>query len=256
MTRGSDVRRWLRPGLVGLHVFAVAAVAFCVVMGLWQMGAYDSRQEHERADKQNVPRVALTDELWGRDQPFQSTLNHRPVTVDGAFAPTAEQLWVTGKEQGGRTGAWLLAPFVVADSGEALLVVRGWAPEATGLPAVPTGDVTLEAVLEPGESTGTPYDPDRREIGSVRIPALTNELPFDLYSGFAISTTATAAGGLELVPPPEPGDVSWTVGLRNLAYAVQWWVFGAFALFMWWRMSAESVAAARAADVDREPVPV
>jgi surfeit locus 1 family protein len=48
------------------------------------------------------------------------------------------------------------------------------------------------------------------------------------------------------VPPPEPGDVSWTVGLRNLAYAVQWWVFGAFAVFMWWRMATESVAASTA----------
>lgn len=255
-SRAATARLWLRPGLVGLHLFAVLAVVFCVVMGLWQMGAYDSRQEHERADQQSVPRVALTNELWGRDQPFQSRLNHRPVTVDGEFAPAAEQLWVTDKEQGGRTGAWLLAPFVVDESGEALLVVRGWAPGTTSdLPAVPTGPQTIDAVLEPGEATGAPYDPDRREIGSVRLPALTNELPFDLYSGFAISTTDTASGGLELVPPPEPGDVSWTVGLRNLAYAVQWWVFGAFALFMWWRMSAESVAAARARSDEPEPEP-
>ena len=48
-------RLWLRPGLVGLHVFAVVAVAFCVFMGLWQLGVYDSRQEHERADEQHVP---------------------------------------------------------------------------------------------------------------------------------------------------------------------------------------------------------
>ncbi|MDX6278703.1 MAG: surfeit locus 1 family protein, partial [Nocardioidaceae bacterium] len=28
-------------------------------------------------------------------------------------------------------------------------------------------------------------------------------------------------------------------------YALQWWVFGAFALFMWWRMCTETVAASR-----------
>jgi hypothetical protein len=83
-----------------------------------------------------------------------------------------------------------------------------------------------------------------REIGSIRIPALTNELPYDLYSGYAVSSTAAVSGGLELAEPPSV-EVPWTTGLRNLAYALQWWVFGAFALFMWWRMATESVAAAK-----------
>lgn len=243
MTTGT-ARLWLRPGLVGLHVFAIVAVAFCVLMGLWQLGVYDSRQERERADEQSVPRVALAG-LWGPDQPFESRLNQRPVTAKGTFAPASQQVWVTGKEQAGRTGAWLLAPLLVDGDDQALLVVRGWAPSVTDFPPVPTGVVSIDAVLQPGEASGAAYDPDRREIGSVRIPALTNELPYDLYSGFAVSTSASVSGGLDLVPPPEPGDVSWTVGLRNLAYAVQWWVFGAFALFMWWRMSTESVAASR-----------
>ena len=27
----------------------------------------------------------------------------------------------------------------------------------------------------------------------------------------------------------------------NLAYALQWWVFGLFAAFMWWRMATDAV---------------
>lgn len=230
--------------MIGLHLFAVAALAFCILMGLWQMGVYDSRQEHERADKQAVPRVELAG-LWGPDEAFSGTLNHRPVTIEGTFAPADQQVWVRGKEQAGHTGAWLVAPVLIDGDDHALLVVRGWAPEAEAFPAVPAGPVTIEGDLEPGESGGAPYDPDTREIGSVRIPALTNELPYDLYSGFAISTSAAMSGGLDLVPPPQPGDIPWTAGLRNLAYAVQWWVFGLFALFMWWRMVTESVTAAR-----------
>ena len=83
----AGLRSWLRPGLLGLHVFAVAAVAFCVVMGLWQLGIYDSRQADERADQQVVPTVALS-EVWGPDEPFEARLNQRPVTARAGSPPT------------------------------------------------------------------------------------------------------------------------------------------------------------------------
>lgn len=237
------LRAWLTPGLAGLHVLGAVALVFCVVMGLWQAGVYDSRQHDEQADKRSVPRVALTD-LWTPDAPFTRELNHRPVTVDGSFAPTDEQIWVTGKELDGRTGAWLVAPFEVV-SGDTLLVVRGWSAGTGAFPEVPAGPLTIDAVLEPGEAALGAFDPADRTIASVRIPALINETPYDLYSGFAISTDDTVAADLDPVPPPLPSDVSWTVGLKNLAYALQWWVFGLFAAFMWWRMCTETIAASR-----------
>jgi hypothetical protein len=42
------------------------------------------------------------------------------------------------------------------------------------------------------------------------------------------------APGLERVPPPVIGEsgLSW----RNAAYALQWWIFAAFAAYMWFRM--------------------
>ena len=246
MSDRPPIRAWFAPGLIGLHVLGVVAVVFCVLMGLWQMGVYDSRQHDEQADKRDVPRVALTD-VWAPDTPFVRELNHRPVSVEGSFAPADEQIWVVDKEQDGREGAWLLAPLQVS-GGDTLLVVRGWAPEAGDFPDVPPGRVTLDAVLEPGEPAETgarSFDPDERTIGAVRIPSLINEVPYDLYSGFAISTDDAVSAGLQLVPPPLPSDVPWTVGLRNLAYALQWWVFGLFAAFMWWRMTTESVAASR-----------
>ena len=247
MTDRAPLRAWFAPGLIGLHLLGVVAVVFCVVMGTWQMGVYDSRQHDEQADKRQVPRVALTD-LWTPDAPFTRELNHRPVTIDGSFAPADEQVWVTGKQRDGRTGAWLVAPLQVA-GGDTLLVVRGWSPQTGVFPAVPSGRVQIDAVLEPGEAAENgirSFDPAERTIGAVRIPSLINEMPYDLYSGFAISTDEPSSGGLDLVPPPQPDDVSWTVGLKNLAYAMQWWVFGIFAGFMWWRMCTETISARRA----------
>ena len=43
---------------------------------------------------------------------------------------------------------------------------------------------------------------------------------------------------------PSPGAFT---ALRNLLYAVEWWFFGAFALFIWWRFVNEE---------PEEPAPV
>ena len=44
--------------------------------------------------------------------------------------------------------------------------------------------------------------------------------------------------GVLLGPLLAPHWVRWA-GIRNLVYAVQWWVFAAFVAFMWWRMVSE-----------------
>lgn len=240
MTTKAPARAWFTPGLIGLHLFAVAAIIFCIVMGLWQAGAYDSRQQHEQADKQDVPTVDVTT-VWKPGEPFTARLNHRPITATGQFAPARDQFWVTDKTQDGAQGAWLLSPFMVDGQDAALLVVRGWAAEPADFPDVPQGTVTLSAVLEPGEASAAPFDQATRTLGSVRVPEIINVVDYDVYSGYALNTDASLSSGLALVQPPAPGDVKWTVGLKNLTYAFQWWAFGLFAAFMWWRMTSEIV---------------
>ncbi|MFT4298256.1 MAG: SURF1 family protein [Aeromicrobium sp.] len=237
------MRLWLRPRMWGLHAVAVIVAVFCLVGGSWQLGVYDQRQEHERADRREVPTVPLA-EVWSAGEPFLETMNHRPVTVTGTFGTADEQRWVSGREQDGRDGYWLLTPLVVSP-GRAVLVVRGFAEDNGALPEPPTGEHTLRVVLEPGEPVAAETPADPRVVASVRVPALVNELPYALFPGFGISTTPEVAGGLTLVDVPAP-EVSWTVGLRNLAYAAQWWAFAAFAVFMWWRMGRDLVAAERA----------
>lgn len=244
----STLRLWLRPHLIGLHVFAIAAIVFSVFMGLWQLGVYDSRQADERADRQDVPTVPLS-QVWGPGQRFTSTVNHRPVTVIGRFADSVEQVWISGKSEDGTAGYWLVAPILVSGDDEqgakstALMVVRGWSAEAGEFASVPAGEQRIRVILEPGEMGSGALDGDR-VAQALRIPAFINEFDYELYSGFGVNTTPAAAGGLVLVSPPGP-ESSWATGLRNLMYGIQWFVFGAFALFMWWRMSTESVASGR-----------
>lgn len=232
---------WFGPRVLGLHLFAIAAIGFCLFMGSWQLGVYDQRQVQEKETGTGVSASPLED-VWGPDQVFTTDQEQLPVTVSGTFRPTAEQFWVTDQAQDGATGAWLVAPVTV--EGSQLLVVRGWSANASSPAPVPGGAVSFQAVLQPGDAASGGWDPEARTIGSVRIPTLLNELGYDdLWSGYAISTDQTVSGGIALADVPE-NEVSWTKGGRNLGYGLQWWVFAAFTLFMWWRMAREMVLGA------------
>lgn len=239
MTDRPGLSRWFAPRVLGLHLFAIAAISFCLLMGSWQLGVYDERQADPGSDQIEASTEDLLD-VWRPGQVFTKELDQKPVVVTGTFRPAAEQLWITDQPQGDASGVWLVAPITVDDA--ELLIVRGWADEpSASFPAVPAGQVSFDAVLQPGDPAETGWDPVDRTIGSVRIPTLLNELAYDdLWSGYAIATDSQISGGLDVVEVTT-AKVSWTQGGRNLGYGLQWWVFAAFTLFMWWRMAREMV---------------
>lgn len=242
----STARLWLR--LTPLHLLAVLALALCVAGGLWQLRSYEDRQGAAVRDAAAADAEPL-DAVWGLGQPFRTDLQSRRVTVEGTFAPAPDQLRVRGDVTGGDT--WLVAPFLVEGSDGALLVVRGGvddaAPADAAFPEVPSGRQRLSLVLQPSQGGGSPLD-GARTTTSITTPSLSNELPYRLWSGYGLLATPAPEGavptGWTTVEPPSP-DVSWTVGLKNLAYALQWWVFGLFAIALWWRMCRDQVAQAR-----------
>jgi len=44
------------------------------------------------------------------------------------------------------------------------------------------------------------------------------------------------------VNPPRNEQVSVWTGLRNFLYGLQWWFFGGFAVFIWWRWCRDQLA--------------
>jgi len=227
---------WLAPRLLALHALAVVAIVGCVLMGLWQLGVYGSKHE----DAAQVARAAAPVDIlavWGPDAPFTADLTERQVWVRGEF--TDDQFLV---RRGGQR-YWVVAPVRVASTKSMLLVVRGWTDDRFASPDRPRGTVTFRAILQPSEdgSGANAVDPTAGIYDSVSIPQLANVLHGDLFSGFALTEATGINAGLRPVEPPDP-SVSWTVGLRNLAYALQWWVFGLFAGFMWWRMATDALA--------------
>jgi cytochrome oxidase assembly protein ShyY1 len=241
------VRGWFAPRLLALHALAVVAVGVCVVMGLWQLGIYGSKHEDAAEDARAAAPVDLLT-VWGPDAPFTADLTERRVWVRGEFTD-AQFLVRRGAER-----YWVVAPLRVAGTKSMLLIVRGSTDDRHASPDRPDGKVTFRAILQPGEdrTDADASDPAAGIYGSVSIPQLANVLRGDLFSGFALTDATGINAGLRPVPPPDP-HVSWMVGLRNLAYALQWWVFGLFAGFMWWRMSTDAVDVEQSIDEAQVP---
>jgi surfeit locus 1 family protein len=235
------VTRWLSPPLIAFHLFSLAAIATMVAAGVWQ---WDTYRDHQR-EASHQAQVALASatpvplaRVFGRDDPFPGDGVGKRVTVTGEFS--SRQFFVKDRIGRGRVGLWVLTPLKV-DRHSAILVVRGWVPDATSPGAtVPTGRVTVAGALEPAESTSLLVSGAPRPggvVSSISPASLVGVLPFDLYSGYLVATSQQPSPDWRLVPvsPPTPEASAWS-GLRNALYAAQWMLFAGFGAYMWWRI--------------------
>jgi cytochrome oxidase assembly protein ShyY1 len=238
------VRRYLTPTMLGAHLLALVAVGIAVGLGVWQYDAWQASRTAEAIDLSRSEPVPLQ-ELVGPDQPLVGTQVGQPVTVSGTWVPDGT-VFVSGREQDGRTGVWVVTPLSVGGPDDpAVPIVRGWAESPEAAPAPPTGAAEVLGVVQPPEGTGAlDEDPLDDVYPQLRIADLVQRTDSDLYAAYAVLTdgapgTNTGAKGLEpatVEQLPEPDSFT---GIRNLLYALEWWVFGAFAAFIWWRFVRE-----------------
>lgn len=253
----------LSPRIIALHLLGITATGIAIWLGLWQLDAWQAQREAEARDLTSLPHVPLEDVLGG-DDPFPSSAVGRPVTVTGRWLPEST-FYVSGREHDGRDGLWAVTPVAVCDapatcsSSSALLVVRGWTADSHDAPPPPEGRVDLSGWLQPAEGSGVPdRDPDDDVIPEVRIGDAIQRVDQDLYGAYLIAEEATPRAGLDnlaaVTPESLPEPASGT-GLRNFLYGIQWFVFAAFAVFLWWRWVKDEVdRSRRAARVAAEQV--
>lgn len=238
-------RALLSPRMLGLHVLAVVVVASTVLLGRWQLHAWQHSREDQAATLVNAPAKPL-DSVLTSDAAFPGNAVGQPVTVAGRWLPQSS-LVITGRPLHGRHGVWAVTPVEVCQSAcsgrPAILVVRGWAPSQAQLPAAPSGRVRLTGWLQPGEGTGE-MDPNPADdvLPQLRIADAIQHVDQDLYGGYVITREATTGtSGLEEVTPASLPKASSFTGLRNLLYAIEWWVFGGFFVFLWQRWCRDEV---------------
>ncbi len=261
------MRAWFRaatrPRLLGVFVFLLIAVIVCVRLGAWQWERAQARGEQaaaiEQAERQEAAPVPLDTVTGPQTQILQEMVGTR-VVVQGEYR-SSDQFFVVAREHDGQVGYWVLAGLELSGGqydGAIIPVVRGWAPEADPelLQDVPGGTVEVTAYLTPSEGAGARL-PEPELMDSVSPAQLVNVWGGPIYSAYlrVIAEDPDSGSGLVPVGPPEIEDAG--LNIRNLAYAFEWWVFGGFAVFIWWRLVRDEMRhereARQAAAGGREP---
>lgn len=218
----------------------VLAVAAAIALGIWQLDVWRSSRDAAATTLVHAAPVPLASVMSG-DGAFPGADVGRPVTFHGTWLPSGT-VYVSGRRHQGRRGYWVVTPVLIGRS--AMPVVRGWS--ATHAAAAPHGRVAVTGWLQPSEGTGeADTDPHDNVIGSLRIASMTQRVSTDLYSGYVVRRSVTPSGaataGLAPVRPPTYPSASSTTALRNFLYALQWWFFAGFAVYVWFRWCQDAV---------------
>lgn len=228
-----------RPRHLALLALALAFVALFVGLGFWQYGVAKQDAREQVLQQGPAQPVAPLNEVIAPHEAFPDDGSLRRVSVTGTYdAP--KQFLVPDRRLEGRAGFWVLTPLVVDGTGARIPVLRGFVTDAAAAPAPPTGPIQLLGSLVPAESPRTDVTVPPGQQASVDVSTLLNEWGGTVYNAFLFTieqTPAEQSAAMQHVPPPSPTveGVDW----RNLGYALQWWVFAVFALYLWWRSVRE-----------------
>jgi cytochrome oxidase assembly protein ShyY1 len=252
LRRPSTLRVLVRPSLLLLHLAGILAVTAAGWLGWWQIGAWQAHREDKAAQIVDTAPVPL-DRALGPDDAFSGSEVGRPVTVSGRWLP--QVLHVSDRlrtsDPGSQSGAWQVGLLQVCSDGTScdgaptIPVVLGWSPGTTGGTA-PTGTAEITGWLQPSESSDEAGPVRGDVLPALRTADLLGRVPADVYSGYVILRgPADLRAGLVAVTPESLPDPPASTALRNLFYGVEWWVFAAFAAYLWFQWSRDAVARAQ-----------
>ena len=253
MAAPSSARQFLRAAttarmLLALLLVGVAAFV-CVQLGSWQWersverGAAGARAKQEQMLAAD-PRP-LSDVLAPQRE-FRAEHLGAKVTARGHYG---DQVLIPGRQVGGEPATLVVADFTIADGPDAgahLPVLRGWVgPDVAGVKggaaygldalAVPAGEQEVAGYLANSEQDTSASDVPGA-LNSLSTAQLAGRWGTPTYTGYLVAADGGPAPLLDhLAPPPDLVRDSGR-NLQNLGYAVEWFVFGGFALALWVKM--------------------
>ena len=223
---------------IALTILLVVAIGAFGALSLWQW----QRAQRDRVEPSPVP----ASDVLVAGQPLATTSYGLPVVASGAY-DAAHQILV---QRG--SSFWVVTPLRAA-SGAALPVARAvvTGPDDPAVRDVTAGTITVTGYAQPFD--GDPGTPSSLPAGqSDRLTAAALDLPYSVVGGWVAMSSQQPAPAVAapLVPPPFGPSTGSPLRLQNLSYALQWLIFAAFAVFVWWRALRDDVA-----DLSDQPPP-
>ncbi|MGH2537843.1 MAG: SURF1 family protein [Candidatus Promineifilaceae bacterium] len=215
-------RRWLSLGvLTGMVLLAR--------LGFWQLDRLEQRRAANALLREQLAAPALV--LNGAALPAAlEALGGRLAEVSGQFDASAEMVLALQSWQG-RPGIHLLTPLRINGGRQAILVDRGWAPDAAAGAAElaayeRAGGAQVTGILRPGASAAGPRDPDTPDDVWYRvdIAGIQEQLPYPLLPVYLRQLPAEEIQ--ESPPFRAEREVDLSEG-PHLGYAAQWFTFAA-----------------------------
>jgi cytochrome oxidase assembly protein ShyY1 len=248
----------LQPRWLAWHLLLVVVLVSFSWLGRWQLGAFEDKAETVGAGDRPVVALDTVSAPGGRVA--HEDLGRR-VAATGRYDAAGTRL-VDGRDRrgGGGTGFWVVAQLRTAAGVQP--VVRGWVRTADSPAATaPSGEVTVTGLLQRSEDGRA--GPDAGDVAPNELPyvatvTVLDALPYsadELYDGYlALRSEQPSAGSARPVPVGAQSVDTGGVGRwRNLAYALQWWLFAGAAVFFWWVVLRRAVQERR--EQDRTPAP-
>ncbi len=212
-------------------------------LGLWQL----DRAEQKRSIAASLEmRRKLPVLQISRDLPDAEQVQFRTVTAAGELLDDKTVLIENRKHQGKR-GFHVITPLRLADTGQIVLINRGWIPQQSQneKPTIPgkQGVLSIQGEINlpqpPALDLNLQIDPAE---ALPRWPFLTLE-NYAVWSGLEIlpfmilQSPEKSSGFVRQWPQPPANDAMHT------GYAIQWFAFALITLLIWLRLSLHRQAA-------------
>lgn len=232
-------------------LLVVAAMTVMAWLGIWQL---DRRQQRLAANadiiaKLSQPPASLNEAAQAASWPFpegRAEIRNIKASASGQF-DFSQQIVLVQQSYQGQPGAHLVAPLVLAGSNQAVLVDRGWIPEAEMSDLAQfdeeAGRVSVQGLLQPSQilfgqaaeraqAQSTPADlrdatrfqlaEAKREWYRVDIAAIQAQMPYELLPVYLLQ--APGAAGNFTLPYRIEAEFDLSEG-PHMSYALQWFAF-------------------------------
>jgi len=237
-----------RPTLIPT-AFMIFGVALTWSLGFWQLGRHQTKSELRDAILAGLdgPVATATDLSRG-----DADLTYRKIEVEGIWVEPVALM--AGRKEIGRVGYGLVQPLRL-ETGELLLVDRGWVPRDGLDEALTEVDGTGAQVTVRGQLRPVDGEPDRRALPSAdglerwppgSWPALWARLPDPKLDAIVLAGEPILVGGSKRTDRlPIDGYQPLPRMTDSLSYAFQWWIFGAILIVVWGFLSLRRAPAAK-----------